>query len=346
MLDNIYKWFKRVDLSIDLGTANTLIYAKGKGIILNEPSVITVQNYGSNDMNVIAVGRSAKQMVGRTSGNIQSIRPLRDGVVADFKLAETMIRYFIKKVKPGVLKSANVVVCVPTGATPVERRAIQEAVYNAGSSKVYLIEEPVAAALGCKLPIMDPVGSMIVDIGGGTTEVAVLSTGGVVYSRSSRVGGDKMDDDIMNYIKKKFKLLIGEATAQSIKEAIGSAKIISKEEEENSVRIKGTDIVTGLPQEITITAEDVKLALEPSIALIVDICKEALENTPPELASDIIERGIMIAGGGSLLTNLDIVIAEEIGLSVFLAPQPLESIALGTGTALENITLFQCLLDN
>lgn len=330
------------DIGIDLGTANTLIYVKGKGILLNEPSVITIQKVNNADK-VLAVGAEAKKMLGRTSGNITAIRPLRDGVIADFSLAEQMIKYFIRKIKKQYfLKRSTVVVCVPSGATPVERRAIQDSVYGAGGNKVYLIEEPVAAALGANLPIMDPIGSMIVDIGGGTTEVAVLSLGGIVFARSARVGGDKMDEAIISYLKKKYGLHIGEATAQTVKEVIGNA-IYSGENGTPilSINIKGLDMSTGLPKEVAVNENEIKEALNLCIMSIIDICKEALENTPPELAGDIVERGIVLTGGGALLKNLDIALSEALHLPIIIAPNPLESVTVGTGKALENLQQFQ-----
>ncbi|MGV3278576.1 rod shape-determining protein [Rickettsiales bacterium LUAb2] len=328
------------DIGIDLGTANTLIYAKGKGVLLNEPSVITVQKV-NNVNKVLAVGAEAKKMLGRTSGNINAIRPMRDGVIADFELAEQMIKYFIRKVKKQYfLKRSTVVVCVPSGSTPVERRAIQDSVYGAGGNKVLLIEEPIAAALGANLPIMDPVGSMVVDIGGGTTEVAVLSLGGIVFSRSARVGGDKMDEAIIAYIKKKYGLNIGEATSQLIKETIGNV-MPAPSEKPASIEIKGIDLVTSLPKEIQVNEYEIKEALEPAFISIVDICKEALENTPPELAGDIVEKGIVLTGGGALLKNLDLALSKALQLPVLIALNPLESVAAGTGKALENISQFQ-----
>lgn len=331
------------DIAIDLGTANTLIYAKTKGILLNEPSVITVQKV-NNSYKILAVGLEAKKMLGRTSGNIVAIRPLRDGVIADFELAEQMIKYFIRKVKKQYfLKRSKVVVCVPSGSTPVERRAIQDSVYSAGGNKVLLIEEPVAAALGANLPIMDPIGSMVVDIGGGTTEVAVLSLGGIVFARSARIGGDKMDEAIISYIKKKYGLTIGEATAQLVKENIGNLLPEKNGVQENvkTMEIKGIDLLTGLPKELLVNEFEIKEALEPAINSIIHICKEALENSPPELAGDIVEKGIILTGGGALLKNIDIVLSNALQLPVLIARNPLESVALGTGKALENILKFQ-----
>lgn len=329
------------DIAIDLGTANTLIYSKGEGILLNEPSVITVQQI-NNHNKVLAVGNEAKKMLGRTSGNVKAIRPMRNGVIADFDLAEQMIKYFIRKVKRQYfLKRSTVVVCVPSGSTPVERRAIQDSVYGAGGNKVYLIEEPIAAALGANLPIMDPVGSMVVDIGGGTTEVAVLSLGGIVFARSCLVGGDKMDDAIIAYIKKKYSLVIGEASAQLVKEKVGNFLPPKDPEQAQSLEVKGIDLVTGLPKEIMVNEIELKEALMPCVSNILDICKEALENSPPELAGDIVEKGIVLTGGGALLKNLDVILSKELQLPVIIAQKPLESVAVGTGKALENIHQFQ-----
>lgn len=340
------------DIAIDLGTANTLIYCKKRGIVLNEPSVIAVQNV-SGYHKVVSVGKEAKRMLGRTSGNVTAIRPMRDGVIADFELAEQMIKYFIRKIKKQYfLKRSTVVVCVPSGATPVERRAIEDSVYGAGANKVLLIEEPVAAALGSNLPIMDPVGSMIVDIGGGTTEVAILSLGSVVFARSARIGGDKMDEAIIAYIKKKHSLNIGEVTAQYIKENIGNIAPSlepdepDSEQEIKAVDIKGIDLVTGLPKEITITELEIHEALAPAINSIVDICKEALEKCPPELAGDIVEKGIVITGGGALLKNIDVALSNALQLPIILATSPLESVALGTGKTLEDTHKFKHIFTN
>ncbi|MFL1781390.1 Rod shape-determining protein MreB [Candidatus Hepatincolaceae symbiont of Richtersius coronifer] len=329
-----------VDIAIDLGTANTLIYIKNKGIMLNEPSVVAMQKIG-NANKVLTVGNEAKKMLGRTSGNITAIRPLKDGVIADFEAAEQMIKYFIKKVySNNYLRRSLILVCVPSGSTPVERRAIQDSAYNAGANNVYLVEEPIAAAIGANLPIMEPVGSMVIDIGGGTTEVAVMSLGGIVYSRSAKVAGDKMDDAIINYVKKNHNMLIGEATAQKIKETIGSALIIKKDNK-NSLLVKGLDLLSGFPKEILVTEENIQEALLPSVQAILDICKDSLENTPPELVGDIMEKGIVLAGGGSLLKNLDIFISQSTGVPVIIAPNAFECVARGTGKMIENLHKFK-----
>lgn len=329
-----------VDIAIDLGTANTLIYIKDEGIQLNEPSVVAIQKIG-NTSKVLAVGNDAKKMLGRTAGNITAIRPLKDGVIADFEVAEQMIKYFIKKVyKHSYMKKSLILVCVPSGSTPVERRAIQDSAYNAGANTVYLVEEPIAAAIGADLPILDPVGSMVVDIGGGTTEVAVMSLGGIVYSRSAKIAGDKMDEDIIQYIRKNYNMMIGETTAQKIKEQIGYA-IITNKNPDNCITIKGLDFLSGVPKEITINEFHIQEALSTCVKGILDICKESLEKTPPELVGDIMEKGIVLAGGGSLLKNLDIYIAQETGIPVIIAPNPLECVARGTGKMIENFDKFK-----
>ncbi len=311
------------DMAIDLGTANTLVYVKGRGIVLNEPSVVAIVSKGGKKQ-VLAVGNDAKMMLGRTPGNIEAIRPMRDGVIADFEVAEEMIKHFIRKVhnRRG-FASPMIIVCVPSGSTAVERRAIQESALSAGARRVFLIEEPMAAAIGAGLPVNEPTGSMVVDIGGGTTEVAVLSLGGIVYSRSVRVGGDKMDEAIIAYIRRHQNLLIGEATAERIKKEIGCA---ASPVEGNgvSIEIKGRDLLNGVPKEITINQR------------IVEAVKVALEATPPELAADIVDKGIVLTGGGSLLSNLDQVLRDETGLPVSIADDALSCVALGTGRTLEN----------
>lgn len=338
--DTIMNFFS-CDMAIDLGTANTLIYIKGRGIVLNEPSVVATQTI-KNVKKVIAVGHEAKLMLGKTADNICAARPMMDGVIADFEIAEQMISHFIKKVtKHPYMKKSLIVICVPSGSTPVERRAIQDSAYNAGGSKVYLIEEPVAAALGANLPIMDPVGSMVVDIGGGTTEVAVLSLGGVVCSESARIGGDKMDMSIVEYVKSKHHIQIGIATAQKIKETIGCALIMNDGNPELNVVIKGIDFATGLPKEIELTQADVQVALSSCVSQILDLCKKVLASTPPELVSDIVEKGIVITGGGSLLKHLDKAVSNATKVPVIMAPRPLESVVIGTGIALENINIFR-----
>ncbi len=322
------------DMAIDLGTANTLVYVKGQGIVLNEPSVVAITTF-RDKQHVLAVGEEAKLMVGRTPGNIKVIRPLREGVIADFEVAEQMIKYFMRKAqKPRSFMSPRVIICVPSGSTAVERRAIQESAESAGARSVYLIEEPMAAAIGAGLPVTEPTGSMVVDIGGGTTEVAVLALGGIVYARSVRVGGDKMDESIISYIRRQRNLLIGEGSAERLKKGIGSASP-PKEGEGRTMEIKGRDLVNGVPKEIVMTERQIAESLSEPVAAIVEGVRLALENTAPELAADIVDRGIVLTGGGSLLTNLDIVLRQETGLPVFVAEDPLSCVALGTGQALD-----------
>ena len=324
------------DLAIDLGTANTLIYVKGRGVVLDEPSVVAITHEGEK-RRVLAVGEEAKMMLGRTPGNIEAIRPMREGVIADFEVAEEMIKHFIRKVHSRrAFSSPQIIVCVPTGATGVERRVIQESAYSAGGRRVSLIEEPMAAAIGAGLPVMEPTGSMIVDIGGGTTEVAVLSLGGIVYSRTVRVGGDRMDEAIINYIKRNYNLLIGEASAERIKKAAGSAAVLS-DARNIKVEIKGRDLTTGVPKEVCITQSDIAEGLAEPVGAIVETVRLALESTPPELSSDIVDKGIMLTGGGALLNNLDRVLREETGLPISIAEDPLSCVVLGTGAALEHM---------
>ena len=323
------------DMAVDLGTANTLVYVKGRGIVLNEPSVVAIENRGGRKI-VRAVGDDAKQMLGRTPGSIEAIRPMRDGVIADFEVAEAMIKHFIQKVhNRRSFASPRIIVCVPSGATAVERRAIQESALSAGARKVDLIEEPMAAALGAGLPVTDPTGSMVVDIGGGTTEVAVLSLGGIVYSRSVRVGGDKMDEAIIAYIRRMYNLLIGEASAERIKKEVGSA-MVPADGTDVTIQIKGRDLMHGVPKEVRIGQAQVAEALAEPVAQIVEAVKVALEATPPELAADIVDTGIVLTGGGALLSNLDQVIRDETGLPVSVADDPLSCVAIGTGMALEH----------
>lgn len=322
------------DMAIDLGTANTLVYVKGQGIVLNEPSVVAMST-SRGKKHVLAVGEEAKLMVGRTPGNIQAIRPLREGVIADFEVAEEMIKYFIQKVhKRRTFISPRVIICVPSGSTAVERRAIQESAESAGARSVYLIEEPMAAAIGAGLPVTEPTGSMVVDIGGGTTEVAVLSLGGIVYSRSVRIGGDNMDEAIISYIRRQHNLLIGEASAERIKKGIGSA-MTPKEGEGETMELKGRDLLRGVPKELTISERQIAESLSEPVAAIIEGVKLALENTAPELAADIVDRGIVLTGGGSLLKNLDVVLREATGLPVIVAEDALSCVALGTGKALD-----------
>ncbi|MDR1333098.1 MAG: rod shape-determining protein [Holosporales bacterium] len=325
--------FLSTDMAIDLGTANTLVYVTGKGVVLNEPSVVAVSNIG-NKVEVLAVGNEAKQMLGRTPGHIRAIRPLRDGVIADFEVAEEMIKYFIKKIhNRGLFTAPRIVICVPYGATAVERRAIQESAEGAGAGEVYLIEEPMAAAIGAGLPISEPKGSIVVDIGGGTTEVAVISLGGIVYASSIRVGGDRMDEEIISYIRKNFNLLIGEATAEKIKKEVGSA-ICTASSKDVKMIIKGRSLIDGNPRDLEITQKHIAEALMDPVSAIASGVKEALENTPPELVADIIDNGITLTGGGALLPNLDTVISHVTGVVVRVADDPLSCVVLGTGRAL------------
>ncbi|MEK7838362.1 MAG: rod shape-determining protein [candidate division NC10 bacterium] len=328
--------FLSADMAIDLGTANTLVYVKGRGIVLNEPSVVAItENRGRRQ--VLAVGEEAKQMLGRTPGNIRAIRPLRDGVIADFEVAEEMIKYFIRKVhNRSRFARPLIIVCVPSGSTAVERRAIQESAESAGASKVYLIEEPMAAAIGAGLPVTEPTGSMVVDIGGGTTEVAVLSLGGIVYSRSVRVGGDKMDEAIIAHIRRHHNLLIGESSAARIKEEIGSA-CPPAEGDGATMEIKGRDLMNGVPKEIIISERQIAESLTEPVGAIIEAVKVALEHTAPELAADIVDKGIVLTGGGALLGNMDYVLRHATGLPVSIADDPLSCVVLGTGRALEEM---------
>jgi rod shape-determining protein MreB len=322
------------DMAIDLGTANTLVYVQGRDIVLNEPSVVAIVE-SKGKKKVLAVGNEAKQMLGRTPGNIQAIRPLRDGVIADFEVAEEMIKEFIRKVhnRRGFY-SPQIVVCVPSGSTAVERRAIQESAESAGARRVWLIEEPMAAAIGAGLPVTEPTGSMVVDIGGGTTEVAVLSLGGIVYARSARVGGDMMDEAIIGYIRRNHNLLVGESSAERIKKEIGSA-CPPEDGEGRTMEIKGRDLMNGVPKEIIITERQIAESLAEPISAIIDAVKVALEHTAPELAADIVDKGIVLTGGGALLGNLDYVLRHATGLPVSIADDPLTCVARGTGRSLE-----------
>ena len=341
----MFKWktlksFWSQDMAIDLGTANTLVVLKGKGVVLNEPSVVAIINE-MGKKTVLAVGDEAKTMLGRTPGNIQAIRPLKDGVIADFIVTEEMIKHFIKKVHvKNTFANPRILICVPTGSTPVERKAIQDSALAAGARRVQLIEEPIAAAIGAGLPISEATGSMIVDIGGGTTEIAVMSLGGVVFSKSLRVAGDAMDAGIISYMRKKFNLLIGESTAEKIKKEIGTAIPTSN----NVFLMKGRDIRTGTPKEISLTEEDACEALMPILSQMLSAIKEALENTPPELSADLVDMGLVLTGGGALLKNIDKLISKDTGLPVTIADNPLECVALGTGKALENEELFSTML--
>ena len=335
MLSSLFG-FLSADMAIDLGTANTLVYVKGRNIVLNEPSVVAIAKV-KDKKHVLAVGEEAKQMLGRTPGNIEAIRPLRDGVIADFEIAEDMIKYFIRKVhNRRSFASPLVVICVPSGSTAVERRAIQESAEAAGARKVFLIEEPMAAAIGAGLPVTEPTGSMVVDIGGGTTEVAVLSLGGIVYSQSVRVGGDKMDQAIIAYIRRTHNLLVGERSAERIKEAIGSA-CPPEEGEGRTMEIKGRDLLNGVPKELIISERQIAESLAEPITQIIDAVKSALEHTAPELAADIVDKGIVLTGGGALLTNMDYVLRYATGLPVSIAEDALSCVAMGTGRALEEM---------
>jgi len=344
MLDNFLGMFS-ADMAIDLGTANTLVYVKGRGIVLNEPSVVAIFNNAGRSQ-LLAVGDEAKLMLGRTPGNIQAIRPMRDGVIADFDVAEEMIKHFIRKVhNRRTFANPQVVICVPSGATGVERRAIQESALSAGARRVYLIEEPMAAAIGAGLPVTEPTGSMIVDIGGGTTEIAVLSLGGIVYSRSVRVGGDKMDEAIIAYIRRHHNLLLGESSSERIKKEVGSAAI-SDNGKGLSINIKGRDLMNGVPREVAIAQSEIVESLSEPVGQIIESVKVALEATPPELAADIVDKGIILTGGGALLKNLDKVLRDETGLPVSIADEALSCVALGTGRALEHIKTMKHVLSS
>jgi len=326
------------DLGIDLGTANTLVFIKGKGIVLREPSVVAknVQNGA-----IVAVGNDARNMIGRTPGSIVAIRPMKDGVIADFDTTSAMIEYYLKnamKASGMSWSKPNVMICVPYGITSVEQRAVIDAAKQAGAREAVTIEEPFAAAIGANLPVWEPTGSMVVDIGGGTTEVAVISLGGIVTSESVRIGGDAMDQSITSYVRKTYNLTIGERTAEAIKIEIGSARVVGEEEK---MDIRGRDLVTGLPKTIEVSSKEIELALRESIAVIIDGVKKTLEQTPPELSADVMERGIMLTGGGALLKNLDKVISDETNIPVFIAENPLDCVAIGTGKALDHIKLIR-----
>ncbi len=337
MFSWLIKLFSK-DMAIDLGTANTLIYLEGKGIILKEPSVVAVKEEGRYKK-VVAIGEEAKKMLGKTPGTIKAIRPLREGVIADFEVTEAMIKYFIQKthnrtyfVKP------RIIISVPSGTTQVERRAVKESAESAGAREVYLIEEPMAAAIGAGLPISEPVASMVVDIGGGTTEVAVISLGGIVVSHSIKVAGDKIDEAIVHYIKRRYNLLIGESTAEQVKIKIGN---VLPEEPYEEMEIKGRDLITGIPKTIRINAKEVQEAIREPVDLIIQAIKLVLESTPPELAADLVDRGLMLTGGGALLRNLDRLIAQETGLKVSIADDPMLCVALGAGKALDHLDVLK-----
>ncbi len=338
LLDPILGLFSN-DLAIDLGTANTLVYMKGKGIVLSEPSVVAVRKNGRGGSKVLAVGRDAKMMLGRTPGNIVAIRPMKDGVIADFEITEAMLRHFIRRAhNRRTFVRPRIIICVPSGITQVEKRAVRESAESAGAREVFLIEEPMAAAIGAGLPITEPKANMVVDIGGGTTEVAVISLAGIVYSKSVRVGGDKMDEAILQYIKRKYNLLTGITTAELIKTTIGSAY---PGEQVETIDVKGRDLVTGIPKILTIDSDEVRQAISEQIETIVETVRIALEQTPPELAADIVDTGIVLAGGGALLKNLDVLLREETKVPIILAEDPLTAIVIGSGMALDNLAVLK-----
>ena len=327
------------DLAIDLGTANTLVYMKSKGIVLREPSVVAVRQDGRGGNKVLAVGREAKMMLGRTPGNIVAIRPLKDGVIADFEITEAMLRHFIRKVhNRRTFVRPRIMICVPSGITQVEKRAVRESAESAGAREVFLIEEPMAAAIGAGLPITEPICNMVVDIGGGTTEVAVISLAGIVYSKSIRVGGDKMDEAILQHIKRKYNLLIGISTAEIIKTGIANAY---PTEQPETIEVKGRYLVSGIPKILIIDSDEIRMAISEQVDAIVEVVRVALEQTPPELAADIVDRGIVLTGGGALLKNLDALLREETKLPVTIAEDPLSTVVLGSGKALDNIHLLR-----
>ncbi len=327
------------DMAIDLGTANTLVYVKGRGIVLNEPSVVAIN---TTTQTIVAVGTEARNMIGRTPGNVVAIRPLKDGVIADFETTERMLRYFIQKVhRRRHFAKPRIVVCVPSGITGVEQRAVKDAGYQAGARKVYIIEEPMAAAIGAGLPVSEPTGNMVVDIGGGTTEVAVISLGGIVTSQSIRVGGDEMDAAIITYVKKEYSLLLGERTAEEIKMTIGSAFPLP---DEPHAEIRGRDLVSGLPKTIVVSAEEIRKAIEEPVNRIIDAVKATLDKCPPELAGDIMDRGIVITGGGALLRGLDERLKHETGMPIIAIDNPLYSVALGSGKCVEDFEALQQVL--
>jgi len=338
ILDRVLGWFSS-DLAIDLGTANTIVYVKGQGIVVSEPSVVAVVKDGRGPDKVRAVGTEAKEMLGRTPGNIVAIRPMKDGVIADFEITEAMLRHFINRVHDRKrLVRPRIVIAVPSGITEVEKRAVKESAMLAGAREVYLIEQPMAAAIGAGLPVTEPSGNMIVDIGGGTTDVAVISLSGIVYSNSTRVGGDKMDEAIIQYVKRRFNLLIGERTAERIKLQIGTAY---PSDDIETMEVKGRDLVLGVPKTLEIKSEEVREALAEPINAIVESVRMALERTPPELSADIVDKGIVLAGGGSMLRNLDILLREVTGLPVMLAEDPLTAVAIGTGRCLDELHLLK-----
>lgn len=338
ILDKLLGIFSN-DLAIDLGTANTCVYVRGKGIVLREPSVVAVKRDNRGNNKVLAVGSEAKRMLGRTPGNIVAIRPMKEGVIADFEVTEAMLRHFISKVHNSRrLVRPRIVICVPTGITQVEKRAVRESAQSAGAREVFLIEEPMAAAMGADLPITEPTSNMVVDIGGGTTEVAVISLAGIVYSKSVRIGGDKMDEAILQYVKRKYNMLIGESSSEDIKTTIGSASPLDPE---LVMDVKGRDLVSGIPQNITITSEEVRQAIAEPVDAIVQAVRIALEQTPPELAADIVDRGIVLTGGGGLLKGLDHLLREETSLPITVVEDPLSTVALGSGKVLDNLDVLR-----
>jgi rod shape-determining protein MreB len=341
LLDPLVGWFSN-DLAIDLGTANTLVYVKGKGIVLNEPSVVAVRKGDRSGNKILAVGKEAKIMLGRTPGDIVATRPMKDGVIADFDITETMLRYFIRRVhNRRSLVRPRIIISVPSGVTQVEKRAVRESAESAGAREVYLIEEPMAAAIGAGLPITEPTSNVVVDIGGGTTEVAVISLGGTVYSRSVRVGGDKMDESILQHIKRKYNLLIGLQTAELIKITVGNAY---PAEEPEFIEVKGRDLVTGIPKILTIDSEEVRKAISEQVETIVETVRIALEQTPPELSADVVDKGIVLTGGGALLKNLDALLREETRLPITITDDPLTTVVIGAGKALDNLSLLKDIL--
>jgi len=337
MSENSFGWSGR-DIAVDLGTANTLVYVRGKGIVLNEPSVVAIN---TKDGHPLAVGAEAKRMIGRTPAHIQAIRPLKDGVIADFEICEMMLRYFIRKVHPRRFSKPLMVICVPSGITGVEKRAVQEAAEYAGAKKAYIIEEPMAAAIGAGLPIHEPTGNMVVDIGGGTTEVAVISLGGIVTSQSIRIGGDELDASIISYVKKVYSLALGERTAEEIKISLGSACEL---EEELHAEIRGRDLVTGLPKTIVTSTRDIRKAIEEPVAAIIDAVKVTLDKTPPELSADIMTQGIVLTGGGALLHGLDVRLRAETSMPIIVAKDPLNCVAMGSGMCLEEFSALEKVL--
>jgi rod shape-determining protein MreB len=337
-LDRLYGLFSN-DLAIDLGTANILTFVRGRGIVSNEPSVVAVQRLGNGTKKVLAVGKQAKEMLGRTPGNISAVRPMKDGVIADFEITEALLRYFINQVhNRQTLVKPRIIVGVPSGITEVEKRAVRDSALAAGAREVYLIEEPMAAAIGAGMPVTEPSGNMVVDIGGGTTEVAVISLAGIVTSRSIRVAGDKMDDAIVNFVKRKYNLLIGERTAEVIKKKLGNAAAPAEPE---TMEIKGRDLIAGIPKTLSVSSDEVREALEEPVSAIVDAVRSVLERTPPELAADIVDRGIVLTGGGALLRNLDVLLRDQTGLPVTVAETPECAVVLGTGRALDELDLLR-----